>query len=47
MMMDANFWILDWIQQHLRSPFGDFIMPLITSLGNVQVFCGFSLALYY
>ena len=37
MIMDANFWILDWIQQHLRSPFGDFIMPLITSLGNAGI----------
>lgn len=37
MMMDANFWILDWIQQHLRSPFGDAVVPLITSLGNAGI----------
>lgn len=37
MIMDANFWILDWIQQHLRSPFGDAVVPLITSLGNAGI----------
>lgn len=37
MIMDVNFWILDWIQQHLRSPFGDAVVPLITSLGNAGV----------
>lgn len=37
MILDANFWILDWIQQHLRSPFGDVVMPLITSLGNAGI----------
>ncbi|MEE0510435.1 MAG: phosphatase PAP2 family protein [Peptococcaceae bacterium] len=37
MIMDANFWILDWIQQHLRSPFGDVVVPLITSLGNAGI----------
>ena len=37
MIMDVNFWILDWIQQHLRSPFGDAVVPLITSLGNAGI----------
>ncbi|MDE6833307.1 MAG: hypothetical protein K2J39_03525 [Ruminococcus sp.] len=29
-----EFEILDFIQEHLRTSFGDFIMPIISSLGN-------------
>ena len=34
MMIDFEFRILDFIQEHLRTDFGDFIMPLISMLGN-------------
>lgn len=33
-MLDFEFAILDFIQNNLRSGFGDFIMPLISALGN-------------
>ena len=29
--------VLDGIQQYLRTPFGDFVMPLITALGNAGI----------
>lgn len=33
-MLDVEFSILDFIQNHLRTVFGDFMMPLISKLGN-------------
>jgi len=33
-MIDFEFGILDFIQKHLRTAFGDFIMPIISILGN-------------
>ncbi len=30
--------ILDFIQQHLRTPFGDAVMPVVTVLGNGGIF---------
>ena len=33
-MTDFQFAVLDFIQNHLRTPAGDVIMPLITKLGN-------------
>ncbi len=29
-----DFWVLDWIQQHLKGGLLDVVMPLITALGN-------------
>ena len=29
-----DFAVLDWIQQHIKGDFLDFLMPLITALGN-------------
>ena len=29
--------VLDGVQQYLRTPFGDFVMPLITALGNAGI----------
>ena len=33
-MLDIDFKILDFIRENLNSSFGDFIMPLISALGN-------------
>lgn len=33
-MLDVEFSILDFIQNQFRTPFGDFVMPLISKLGN-------------
>lgn len=33
-MMHLEFTILDFIQNYLRSPVGDILMPMITALGN-------------
>lgn len=33
-MLDVEFSILDLIQNQFRTPFGDFVMPLISKLGN-------------
>ena len=33
-MLDVEFTILDFIQNQFRTPFGDFVMPLISKLGN-------------
>lgn len=33
-MIGFEFAILDFIQEHLRTSFGDFIMPIISMLGN-------------
>lgn len=33
-MVRFEFAVLDFIQRHLRTPLGDAVMPLITSLGN-------------
>lgn len=35
MIQDINFAILDFIQQNMRSAFGDMVMPIVTALGNV------------
>lgn len=32
--MDAEFYVLEWIQRYGRTPFFDSIMPWITALGN-------------
>lgn len=36
--MPFEFTILDFIQNNLRTDFGDLVMPLITSLGNAGIF---------
>lgn len=36
--MAFDFWILDFIQAYLRSPFMDMIMPVVTRLGDHGVF---------
>ena len=33
-MLDVEFSILDFIQNQFRTPFGDFVMLLISKLGN-------------
>ena len=33
-MLDVEISILDFIQNQFRTPFGDFVMPLISKLGN-------------
>ena len=33
-MLDVEFSILDFIQNQFRTSFGDFVMPLISKLGN-------------
>ena len=33
-MLDVEFSILDFIQNQFRTPFGDFVMPLISKLGS-------------
>lgn len=33
-MMNFDFLILDFIQQYIKNPFFDFLMPCITALGN-------------
>lgn len=35
-----DFAVLDWIQQHIKGDFLDFLMPLITALGNGGIFFG-------
>lgn len=35
--MNFEFAILDFIQNYLRTPFGDVVLPLITSLGNAGI----------
>lgn len=33
-MTEIDFWILDWVQNHLRCGFLDMVMPWITALGE-------------
>ena len=33
-MTAVDFWILDWVQSHLRCGFLDTVMPLVTALGE-------------
>ena len=35
-----DFAVLDWIQQHIKGDFLDFLMPLITALGNLLWIAG-------
>ncbi len=37
-IINADFAILDWIAEHLRNPILDFLMPIITRLGDEGIF---------